>query len=360
MTAKEPSQNSRRITLVLPVRNEAGNVEETLGSLMKSTMLPDEILIADGRSTDSTVAEIEDFATRHPEVEFKIVDNEKLWVGSARNRAIEQCTGEIILIADFGNTFRPNFIEAMSRPFLNDPAIDIVCGLFQPKVTSDFEHCVAVVHMLDDYMLHLYTHEEIEQLLPEVVVPVGMATGITKATWEEMGGFPEWLFKGQDKLFGRKAWAKRKNIVVAKDAIVNHHVRSTPREVFNYLYYYGRGFGQQRLLSNMTRKLMMIYGLFLVLVIGGIFAPPLWVLAALLAVAHIWYFGFRKLFQQSIRPWRWSYLYLLPIALVSRDVGSILGHITGWTHWFTRPGLRKLHQDYLKGVDPNRLRVVSR
>ncbi|MEO1140136.1 MAG: glycosyltransferase [Pseudomonadota bacterium] len=354
------TQRSRRITLVLPVRNEAGNVEETLGSLMKSTMLPDEILISDGRSTDSTIAEVEVFAARHPEVEFKIVDNEKLWVGSARNRAIEVCTGEIILIADFGNTFRPNWIEAMAKPFLDDPDVDIVCGLFQPKVTSEFEHCVAVVHMLDDYMLHTMKHEDVVKLVPEVAVPVGMATGITKATWEELNGFPEWLFKGQDKLFGRKAWAKRKNIAIAWDAFVDHHVRSSPKEVFNYLYYYGRGFGQQRLLSNMTRKLIMIYGVFLLLLVAGFFMPVFWLGAALLAAAHIWYFGFRKLFQQMIRPWHWKQAYLLPIALISRDTGSILGHIVGWTHWITKPKLRKLQADYLVGADPKRLRIVSR
>lgn len=360
MGASGSVAEGRRITLVLPVRNEAESVEETLGSLIAGTRLPDEIIIADGRSTDATVAEIKNFAARHPDVTIKVVDNEKLWAGSARNRAVENSTGDIILMADFGNRFRADWVEAMSQPFLDDPDAEVVCGLFQPKVESDFQHCVAVVHMLDDYMLHLVPREVLPTLLPEVVVPVGMAVGVTREAWDKIGGFPEWLFKGQDKLFGRKAWAKGLKIVVAWDALVDHHVRSSPGELFVHQYRYGRGFGQQRLLSNMTRKLAMIYLAFAGLMVAGAFWAPLWIAAALLAVLHLWYFGYRKQMQQTIRPWKWTYLYLIPAALVSRDLGSIFGHVTGWVQWLTRPDLRKLHEKYLEDVDPSRLRLVSK
>lgn len=360
MTIIDADGKDRRVTLVLPVRNEAGNVEDTLGSLFEGTMLPDEILVPDGRSTDTTVAEIEDFAARHPAVEIRIIDNEKLWVGPARNRAIENSTGDIILIADFGNRFRPNWVEAMVKPFLDDPETDIVCGLFQPKVETDFQHCVAVVHMLEEYMLHRIPREVLPTLLPEVVVPVGMATGLTRDAFDRVGNFPEWLFKGQDKLFGRKAWALGLKIVVAWEALVDHHVRATPAEVFDYQYYYGRGFGQQRLLSNMTRKLAVVYLALLGLLISGFFWAPLWIGAALLAGLHLWHFGFRRQMRQTIRPWKWSYLYLIPVALVSRDLGSIAGHAVGWIHWLTRPDLRRLHETYLAGVDPSRLRFVSK
>jgi len=349
-----------RIGLVMPVRDEAESVNSTLGSLMESTLLPDEILCADGRSTDDTVALIEAFAKDHPEVSIKVVDNPGLWAGSGRNRAIEKATSDVILIADFGNTFRPDWIEEMSRPFIDDPDVDIVCGLFQPHVTTDFEHCVAVIHMFDDYTLHLVAKEDREALLPEVVVPVGMAAGMKRDVWEQLGGFPEWLFKGQDKLFGRKAWAQRRKIVVAWDALVDHHVRPTPRRVFKYLYYYGRGFGQQKLLSNMTKKLGLIYGSFFLLVIAGFFAPIFWGVAIILAGAHFWKFGFKKLLSQNLRPWKWSYLYLLPMALVSRDLGSIFGHIAGWMSWLTHPELRARHHEFLKGTDPDRLRIVSK
>nr|WP_245781022.1 glycosyltransferase [Litoreibacter janthinus] len=344
----------------MPVRNEAESVDSTLSSLMESTMLPDEILCADGRSTDNTIELIEAFAKAHPEVSIRVVDNPGKWSGSGRNRAIEVAKGNVILIADFGNTFRANWIEEMSRPFFVDPDVDIVCGLFQPHVTTDFEHCVAVIHMFDDYTLHLVPREERDALLPEVVVPVGMAMGMTRDAWARLGGFPEWLFKGQDKLFGRKAWAQKYKIVVAWDALVDHHVRPTPERVFNYLYYYGRGFGQQKLLSNMTKKLGMIYGVFFLLVIAGFFAPVFWLLALVLAGAHLWKFGFKKLLKQNLRPWKWSYLYQLPVALVARDLGSIFGHIAGWKDWLTQPELRAKQSEFLKGTDPKRLRIVSK
>ena len=357
---EKASDRKLRVTLVMPVRNEEASIETTLGSLVAGSRLPDEVIIADGRSTDGTVSGIQEFAKRHPEISIRVVDNPGLWAGGGRNRAIEQSTGDIILLADFGNAFRPNWVELMVQPYLDNPSVDIVCGLFRPKVDTDFQHCVAVVHMLDDYMLEQIPQENREALLPEVVVPVGMAMSITKDVYDDVGGFPEWLFKGQDKLFGRKAWAKNKKIVVAWDSLVDHHVRATPKQVFNYMYFYGRGFGQQHLVSNMTRKLALIYGVFFALVIAGFIWPILWGLAVILAGAHFWKFGFRKHFQQTIRPWKWRYLYLLPLALVSRDLGSIFGHISGWIHWWTRPDLRKKYKEYLADVDPSRLQIVSK
>ncbi|MCR9111740.1 MAG: glycosyltransferase [Rhodobacteraceae bacterium] len=349
-----------RITLIMPVRNEADSVEETLGSLVEGTRLPEEIIIADGRSSDGTVEKIKAFSARHPDVVIKVVDNEKLWAGSARNRAVENSTGDIILMADFGNRFRPNWVEAMARPFLNDPDTDVVCGLFQPKVETDFHHCVAVIHMLEEYMLPTIPPEELEGLLPEVVVPVGMATGITRTAWDEVDGFPEWLFKGQDKCFGRKAWALGLKIVVAWDALVDHHVRSSLGELFMHQFRYGRGFGQQRLISNMTAKHMMIYGLMLLLFVAGFSWPPFWAGAGLLLVAHLWHFGLRRQFKQTIHPWKWKYLYMIPLVVLARDTGYMLGHIVGWAQWYTRPELRQRYHEYLKGVDPARLRIVSK
>lgn len=43
------------ISVVMPVYNEAANIISTLEALYSNTVLPDEVIVADGGSTDNTV-----------------------------------------------------------------------------------------------------------------------------------------------------------------------------------------------------------------------------------------------------------------------------------------------------------------
>ena len=63
-----------KVTVVMPVRNDARSVAATMESLFAQTRLPDEIVVADGCSTDDTVKRIEAFGDRG--VPIRVVRNE--------------------------------------------------------------------------------------------------------------------------------------------------------------------------------------------------------------------------------------------------------------------------------------------
>ena len=44
------------ISVVMPVYNEEKNIVDTLNALFNNTVLPDEVIVADGGSSDNTVA----------------------------------------------------------------------------------------------------------------------------------------------------------------------------------------------------------------------------------------------------------------------------------------------------------------
>ena len=50
-----------RISVAVPVRNEADNIGSLIRRLLTQTLPPDEIVIADGGSTDSTAEIVADF-----------------------------------------------------------------------------------------------------------------------------------------------------------------------------------------------------------------------------------------------------------------------------------------------------------
>lgn len=84
-----------KISVVLPVYNEAKRIKDTLNAIYNNTEQPYEIIVADGESTDSTVAIIK---RCFPKV--IIVNNVKRNAAAGRNAGIKKAKGDIVAFTD--------------------------------------------------------------------------------------------------------------------------------------------------------------------------------------------------------------------------------------------------------------------
>ena len=351
----------RRVTVavVMPVRNEEDEVETTLAAVFASTRAPDEIIVADGMSTDRTVERVRAFARAHDRA-VTIVENPTLWCGGGRNRAIEQTRCDVIVLADFGNILDPDYIARMVAPFERDETVDIVGSVFRLRVDSDFEHCVAGIHYFDNYTLERYSAAEREALLSQVVAPGGNSIAFTRAIWMRLGGYPEWLARAQDKMFSRKAHAVGAKVAVAWDAVVRVHVRRTPRQLFRQLLLYGRGYGQSHYVSAHSAKLTVLYGAVLGLLAGTVASPWIGTAGLALYAGYVAKAGPWKVYRAAPEKFRAIHLAMAPVALVCRDAGSILGHFYGWGEWLFDPRYRRQFVDYTRDAPAHRLHRLAR
>lgn len=352
-------RTKKRVALVMPVRNEERYVAATLEAVFASTRLPDEIVVADAMSTDGTVAAIRAYADRG--VPIKIVSNPTLWCGGGRNAAIEATDCDIIILGDFGNAFEPGYIEHVARAFEEDDGLDMVGGLFRIGVSTEFEHCVAAIHYHEDYVLDRLSRDEIERLLPDVLLPGGLCTSFTRRIWLAVGRQPEWLAKGQDKLFSRKVHAAGGRTALVWDAkLLYRRVRGRPGALFRQLFLYGRGNGQMHFLSKHVVKLAAVYGAVLLLLVFGLIAHWSFALAALaLFCAYLWQAGLRKVIavDGGLRTWR--YVTIAVTVLLLRDAGSLLGHAVGWAEWVLVPRYRENYHRYMGGLPASRIQLVA-
>ena len=108
------------ISVVMPVRNEALFIADTLRALVSQDYPPDrmEILVVDGQSDDGTQAIVREFASSYDNVQ--LLDNPKRWSSAARNIGVRNSTGQIITIVDGhcdipGNQYLNNLAKAFSE-----------------------------------------------------------------------------------------------------------------------------------------------------------------------------------------------------------------------------------------------------
>ncbi len=347
-----------KVALVMPVRNEENSVDATMAAVFASTRLPDEIIVADGMSNDRTVEKI--MAYRRGDTDLRVLPNPTLFAGGGRNIGVRNTSCEIILLADFGNLLDSRWIEEMVKPFEERDDVDIVAGMFRPLVKSDFEHCMAAINYFHDYVLDRYTAEEKTALVPKVVLPGGLSIGMTRKIWEKAGGFPEWLHKAQDKLFSRKAHCVGARVCVAWNAFIFHHMRRTAKDIFMQLFLYGRGNGQGRYVDRHFLKLAAFYGLLLGLIASARTVPVAGAAALVLFAVYIYRSGIRKVVMVDGGLKHLRYLWIATTVLISRDLGSLLGHAAGWGEWLLVPRFRRLFREYAKGCDGGRLHILAR
>jgi glycosyltransferase involved in cell wall biosynthesis len=90
------------VSVIMPVRNEADFLAESLGAVLTQDYLPDrmEVLIADGMSTDGTRDIVSDLATRYPRCPITVLDNPGRIVATGLNAALRVARGEIIIRID--------------------------------------------------------------------------------------------------------------------------------------------------------------------------------------------------------------------------------------------------------------------
>ncbi len=119
--------NSRvKVSIAMCTYNGEKFLLEQLNSFLMQTVLPNELIIYDDCSTDSTLEIIEDFAKNAP-FQVKFYKN-KINIGSTKNfeNAINSCQGEIIFLSDQDDVWIKNKIEIMLVELERSSCVDVV------------------------------------------------------------------------------------------------------------------------------------------------------------------------------------------------------------------------------------------
>ncbi len=101
------------VSVIVPCYNEQATIGLLLDALCRQTFPPaeQEIIIADGASTDRTVSEIEQFKLDHPGCNVRIISNPQRTIPAGLNLAIQAAQGEFIVRLDAHSMPGSDYVE---------------------------------------------------------------------------------------------------------------------------------------------------------------------------------------------------------------------------------------------------------
>src|SRR5499427_58580 len=106
-----------RTSLIVTVLDEAGTIEALLESVAAQTCPPDEIVVADGGSTDRTLESLRRWSSRLP---LRVVEAPGANIARGRNLAIQSARGEVIAVTDAGVRLEPDWLEQLQAALADD------------------------------------------------------------------------------------------------------------------------------------------------------------------------------------------------------------------------------------------------
>lgn len=312
------------VSVIGTVLNERAAIERLLESLAAQSRPPDEVVIADGGSTDGTLDVLERWAALGL-LPLRLLRTPGANISEGRNAAIAAATGEVIASVDAGVGLEVGWLEALVAPFEAahpERLAAAVAGWFVADPQTVFEAAMGATVL-----------PALREIRPQTFLPSSRSVAFRKAAWEAVGGYPEWLDYCEDLVFDFRLRSLYGPFPFAPEARVHFRPRGNLRAFFRQYYQYARGDGKADL---WRRRHAIRYLTYLVagpaLVVLGLLHSPWWWMGLLVGVAAYTATPYRRLLPLLNRyglPEQLKAILLVPVIRVVGDVAKMLGYPVG-------------------------------
>ncbi len=228
------------VSVLVPVRNEAGFLRATLEQLLRQDYPSGrfEVLVADGGSTDSTCDIVRELQREYPNL--RLLHNPKRWSSAGRNVAVRAARGRLLVLVDGHCQIRDeDYLRAIVSAFERSGADCI--GRPQPldvRGASSLQQAIAAArasrlgHHPDS---HIYAEQE------GFVPPQSVAIAYRREVFEKVGLFDERFDACEDVEFNTRVAAAGLRCFFTPKVAVHYHPRATLPGLFRQMTRYGRG-----------------------------------------------------------------------------------------------------------------------
>lgn len=121
----------QKLSILIPAYNEEKTIQVILDKVNEVELVHNiqkEIVIVNDCSKDATVQKIEEYMAHHPEMDIRFFSQDvNKGKGAAINRAIQECTGDYMIVQDADLEYDPQEYNLLLKPVFMDNA-DVVYG----------------------------------------------------------------------------------------------------------------------------------------------------------------------------------------------------------------------------------------
>ncbi len=325
------------VSVIMPVRNEADFIAESLGAVLAQDYPHDrmEVLIADGMSSDATRAIISQVAAEHPDIPVTVLDNPRHIVPTGLNIALDQAAGEVIVRVDGHCKIAPDYLSRCVTHLLED-RVDGVGGPIETVAATPSGRAIAAA-MSSAFGVGGSAFRTLRGRT--VLVDTIAFPAYTRRAVELAGPFDEELVRNQDDEYNYRLCKLGCKLLLADDVKAEYYSRSTLRSL--WWQYFQYGFWKVRVMQKHPRQMRLRQfappAFVLALIVGGALAPfsavvrSLWLgLIASYLLANLT----ASLLAASRGGWR--LLPLLPFAFATLHLSYGVGFLVGLVRFADR------------------------
>ena len=224
-----------KVTVIMPVRNEAEYIEKSLGAVLEQDYPPDlmEVIISDGMSTDGTRDIVRSFeSNRH---NIFLIDNPGKIVPAGLNKAINQAKGEIIIRVDGHCEIESTYVRRCVKHLLKG-GIDAVGGPIETIGENNISEAIAI-GMSSNFGVGGSAFRTIKN--KEAFVDTVAFPAYPKRTIEKCGLFDEELVRNQDDEYNYRLRELGGKILLSPDIKSKYYGRSSLKALWRQYFQYG-------------------------------------------------------------------------------------------------------------------------
>jgi glycosyltransferase involved in cell wall biosynthesis len=297
--------------------NEEKAIDKLFVSLLNQSLMPDEIIIVDAFSNDSSFEKIveikKEFKKRYPSIRFEVY-KKKGNRSVGRNFAIKMANSSIIAVSDAGCRLKNDWFLEIVKPF-GKKDVNVVAGFYKPQTDMIFEKSLAAYTCIP------------EEKVDKNYLPSSRSIAFKKNCWEKVGGYPEYLNTCEDLVFARQLKRIGFTFEVCKKAIVYWPQRKNLMQAFNQFFSYAKGDGEAFYIRPSTPFLFLRYIFGIILLTAALKSDDRYLIFFVLALVVCYLlWAISKNYRYIKKPQ--AVLYL-PVLQLTSDVAVILGMSVG-------------------------------
>lgn len=211
--------NKPLISIIIPIYNTSNYLEKCLESVVNQSFKNFEVICIDDGSTDGSYDILEKFKSKYDNI--KVIYQKNQGVAVARNRGLNEVTGDYIIFIDSDDFIKPNYLEILYNESISSDADVVICSYYRYYETSKLS-----IPVFYKKSKGIYSSKEIlKALIPDNLMHSYLWNKLWKRSLFDGIVFPE--IKFEDIAIMCDLFYNAKKISIINDSLYYYRIRKT-------------------------------------------------------------------------------------------------------------------------------------